>query len=55
MKNLFKRREKKEHTKPEIDHQKQLSPMESVHAEQEVLELQTHGEFLETDEDLGYC
>lgn len=55
MKNLFKRREKKELLKPEVGNQKETSKFETIHTEHEVLELQSHGEFLETDEDLGYC
>lgn len=55
MKNLFKRREKKDQAKPDPGTNREAHVLAPVQEEHEVLELQAHGEFLETDEDLGYC
>ncbi|MBK8954922.1 MAG: hypothetical protein IPM34_05115 [Saprospiraceae bacterium] len=55
MKNPFKKREKKENPKAEIllKQEGHLIDLQSddIHPE----ELQPQGQFLETDEDLGYC
>ncbi|MBP8724757.1 MAG: hypothetical protein KBF37_08630 [Saprospiraceae bacterium] len=54
MKNPFKRREKK-NPAGEAAAEGGKKALPTTEEQTEVLELQPHGEFLETDEDLGYC
>lgn len=54
MKNLFKKRQAKEDEKTEG--KKGVFNLQKGNPETEpVIELKPKGEFLETDEDLGYC
>lgn len=54
MKNLFKKRHSREEEKTET--KKGIFNLRKENPESEpVIELKPTGEFLETDEDLGYC